>query len=543
MKRNTFYFLVLVGIAIRIAMLVRYDLFAAGGLEHQLSADGVVGLAGKHLVDSRAGSIPASSAGYPGGFDARLAALGFSLFGVGAVALRLFPFVFSLIVPVLVYRFVYVHYSVSAARWATALTAVAPVRFVQSNLKAHDGSAIDAIVLLAAMLLFWRFFILRTRRAWMGFVLGAGAALSVWLHPRMLWYVALIVTLLAVQRRDRRGWRSLVVGLGFAVMVLIGQRIVYPPAIVQSGLSAAEQLPAATRRSAIAQDPRGGGWPTHDRRHGMRAAARDVHRLGAVFGVPSSFARAGESGPLSGVRARMWILPLLVFGIALAACRPRKGRSAWGPIGSDQILGLFVLATIVVGWTGRGVTASVYPLAAMTAGVLCSRLVGARRRWMAVGVAAVLVFQAASWADAWARGPGEGARRSSLLLAKLDEKEINRCFSLNPLYDVVFTSRERVMISPLRQSRFPAYDRQVGEAGRFCYLFEDGELDDPRHASMLALLNRGHPRRRREHAGGFTILYDFEPRPVLSAAELAKVRRSDPGRARLRGKLRRMRGQ
>ena len=534
LKRNTFYLLVLAGLAIRLVLLARYDLFAGTWSGHALSADAAVGLVGKSIAQTGVTPHLTGPSLDPWGLDAYVAATSFSLFGVGAIPLRLIPFVLSLVLAILVYRFFYVHYSVATARWATALVAVAPVGFLQSSLQAHGAVSAHAIFLLAAMLLFWRFSILRERRMWIGLVLGAGAVAAVYLHARALWYVALMVGILALQQRDRRGLLSLAVGAAVAAALLVTLRPAYLPHAGPSGLpgvGAAEvvgeplvagAMTSSTGRFACGDIGRSAGF------------ACGLRRLASVFGVPAP-AASERGGFFAALLGFLWPISLLVFGVSLAACRPRRGRWAWGPVGSDQVLGLLVLATILVGWAARGSMASVYPLAAGSAGVLCSRLVGTRRRWMVAGVAVVMVFQVATWADAWVRGPDRKARADGLLLRKLDELRVDRCFSVQPLYDVAFTSRERVIIAPLRRSHFPAYDRAVLDARHLCYVFEDDQAEDPVHLAMSALLGRRVAGQRSARAGDFTILYDLRPNPVLSAADLAKVRRARAGRDTLVG--------
>jgi len=89
--------------------------------------------------------------------------LSFALFGVNVTALRIVTMTFSLLLAAAVYTFTYRSYSVAAARWATAIVAVAPMYFLQWNLKARGGFIEHVVLLFIVMILFWRFYLAHDR--------------------------------------------------------------------------------------------------------------------------------------------------------------------------------------------------------------------------------------------------------------------------------------------------------------------------------------------------------------------------------------------
>ena len=86
---------------------------------------------GKHIAEGRALPVFFYGQHYLGALEAYAAAAMFALVEPGLIALRTVTFLFSLAVLAVVYRFTYLAYSVSAARWATALVAVSPLYFLQ----------------------------------------------------------------------------------------------------------------------------------------------------------------------------------------------------------------------------------------------------------------------------------------------------------------------------------------------------------------------------------------------------------------------------
>jgi predicted membrane-bound mannosyltransferase len=154
-NRTAFFALVLVGVAFRAWMLTHYGLVSGGDVDVYLADEGIVGLMGKHILEQ--GALPVFFYGqaYLGALEAYCAAAMFALFGVSLTSLRLVPFLFSISLGVIVYRFAYRFHSVAVARWATALVAVAPMYFLQWNLKARGGFIEHVFLLFVVMLVFW----------------------------------------------------------------------------------------------------------------------------------------------------------------------------------------------------------------------------------------------------------------------------------------------------------------------------------------------------------------------------------------------------
>ncbi len=518
-------------------MLTNYGLVNGGEVDVYLADEGIVGLMGKHILSGRELPIFFYGQHYLGALEAYLAAAVFAFLGPGFFQLRLVPFLFSLLIPGLVYRFTYLHYSVAAARWATTIALLAPVYYLQWNLKARGGFVEHIALVLVFMLLFWRFYLHHDRRPGLAFALGVAAGIAVWVNQLALAYVGLMGVLLFFNRDDKRGLATLAVGFFLGSSLLLGYNIVHPFATFRTLARKALLV------NRVDESERGEDWALKGASKRFEALGQGVDKLGIVFGVPpragverlglSSEAR--EDGPLTATRRLLWPLPALVFGVALGAARPRRGRSGWGPVGSDQVLGLFILVTFVVGYVSPRYMLPAYPLAAVLAGVLCARQSGGRRRAIIAGVGLVLIFNLASWADAVMRRDIGDSARVDVLLEKLDELGLTRCFSAAPLYHVVFAANERVIVSALQKDRYPAYSTEVEAANRICYIFREDQQRKRQHQAFMSLLELRGIRYNTAKASVYNIIYWFTPSPVLSAQDLAKVRHQETGRVRIRG--------
>jgi hypothetical protein len=207
------------------------------------------------------------------------------------------------------------------------------------------------------------------------------------------------------------------------------------------------------------------------------------------------------------------------------------------PIGSSMILGILMLVTIVVGYVSPRYMLPAYPLAAVMAAVLLTRLPQPRRALLATGVALVVAFNLAGWADAAAtRGDGQqsggGHARSGssersggeALLAHLTAAGITHCYSAGPLYHLVFISEERVLFSPLQKNRYPAYDKEIEQAESICYVFRDDQARKRQHLALVDLLEKSGVTYQSTHVGGYNIFSSFSPRAAITPDLIARAR-------------------
>jgi len=528
LNRYLFYALLGLGVVMRSLMLAQYGLVDGGEVDVYLADEGIVGLMAKHILEGRALPVFFYGQDYLGALEAYCATALFAVVGVGLETLRMVPYLFSLALLAVVYRFTYRAYSVAAARWATALVAVAPVYFLQWNLKARGGFVEHVVLLFVVMIVFWRFHFAHDRRASTGAALGVAAGVAVWVNQLALAYLFVFAAVLALTPSDRRGLAAAMAGFVLGASLLIGYNVVHPLATVR-----------ALARKAIVMnrvpfEERDESWAFRGVGKRVEAMPQGAGKLGLVFGVPpgADLERLGLSdeqrrgGPLTPLRRLLWWLPAFVFGLALVSCRPRRDADGWEPLGSNAVLGLLGLVTVVVGYVSPRYMLPAYPIAAVAAAVLATRLPVPRRRMLEVGIGAVLAFNVAGWVDAAAMVGEAGTERDAgdALLERLGELGIDRCYSAGPLYHLVFASGEKVLFAPLQKNRYPAYDGEVERTEDICYVFRDDQAEKRQHLTLLGELEKSRVSYQTDRVAEYNILSSFSPRAILSAELISRAR-------------------
>jgi hypothetical protein len=526
--------MVLAGVLMRTAMLTDYALVDGGDVDVYLADEGVVGLMALHIVEGR--SLPVFFYGqdYLGALEAYCAAALFAVLGPGLETLRLVPYLFSLALLAAVYRFTYRAYSVAAARWATSIVAVAPMYFLQWNLKARGGFVEHVVLLFLVMIFFWRFYLEHDRRLVTAAALGVSAGVSLWVNQLALSYVLVFAALLVFATQDRRKLGAAVAGLVVGSSLLIAYNVVHPLATVRALARKAIVL------NRVPVEERGEDWALRGVGERVAAVSQGAGKLGLVFGVPPSEAlerlglseEARTGGPLTPLRRRLWPIPAVVFGLTWLSARPRRAADGGlEPVGSSMVLGILMLVTILVGYVSPRYMLPAYPLGAVMAAVLLTRLPQPRRGLLATGVALVVAFNVAGWADA-AATRGDGQQHSGhtdrsggeALLEHLAATGITRCYSAGPLYHLVFISEERVLFSPLQKNRYPAYDKEIERAERICYVFRDDQGRKRQHLALVDLLEKSGVTYQSTHVGGYNILSSFSPRAAITSDLIARAR-------------------
>ncbi len=507
-------------------MLTHYGLVSGGEVDVYLADEGVVGLMGKHIAAGNELPVFFYGQSYLGALEAYCAAVSFAVFGAGFFALRLVTFCFSIAIGVLLYRFANRFYSVAVARWATALVAVAPMYFLQWNLKARGGFVEHVVLVLAVMSLFWRFYLYHQRDRTTAFLLGLVSGVALWVNQLVGAYLAAMAFLVLLRREDRRGWGAAVAGLVLGSCLLLGYNVVHPLATVRSLARKALVM------NRVKVEERDENWAVRGFEARIAALGDGLDKLGVVFGIPpgDDVERLGMSedsrtgGPAARARRLLFFIPLGVFGAGLWASRPRRGRAGWDVIGSDQLLGLFALITFVVGYVSPRYMLPAYPLAALMAGVLAARAGGAAGRLLQAGIVAVLFFNVAGWVDAASLPAAADEDRGRQLIGFLEGKGIGACYSASPLYHLAFASSERVVFAPLQKDRYPPYDAAVETADSICYVFRDDQTTKRQHLALLALLESRQVRYTVEQVGPYRVMYGFEPRRAIHAADVDALR-------------------
>jgi hypothetical protein len=360
-------------------------------------------------------------------------------------------------------------------------------------------------------------------------VLGLVSGIALWVNQLALPYFLTMAGLLAWQHDDRRGWPALVVGFVLGASLLLVHNVNYPLATARALVRKAVVL------NRVPVEERDEAWIARGMGKRVEAISHGAGKLGLVFGVPPAgdIERLGlsaamrEGGPLTDLRRRLWPIPLLIFGVALVACRPRRGRAGWGPPSSNQLLAIMFLVTFAVGYVSPRYMLPAYPLAAVAVGVLAARTRGGARRATVVGIAAVLVFNAASWADSTrllGAGDGESAEK---LLAELEARDLRRCYAAGPLYHLVFASEERVILAPLQKDRYPPYDAQIESADRICYVYRTDQAEKRQHVAMMGFLGENGISYDNFEAGPYRVLHGFSRREALTPSVIASIRNQE----------------
>ena len=528
MNRYLFYGLLVLGIAMRVVLLARYELVNGGEVDVYLADEGIVGVMGMHILAGRELPVFFYGQHYLGALEAYLAAASFAVFGVGFTSLRLVPLMFSLGLLGVVYDFTYRAYSVAAARWATVLLAVSPAYFLEWNLKARGGFVEHVFLLCLVMLLFWRFHLYHDRSRSLAIALGLSAGIALWVNQLMLAYLIVLGGLLLFSG-DRRWLGTVLAALLVGSSLLIAYNVVHPLATARSLGRKAIVL------NRVPIEDRDESWVVRGVGKRVEALRHGADKLGLVFGVPprEGVEKLGltpeerEGSALTDVRRNLWFIPLLVFGVAFLACRPRRGAGGWGPFASDQILGLLALVTFVVGYVSPRYMLPAYPLAAIMVGVLATRVDASRRTVMTAALAAVLGFNILGWVDNMVVRGGARDDRGERLLARLEAEGLTRCYSAAPLYHLVFESEEGVVFSPLQKDRYPAYNAEVERAESICYVFRDDQRSKRQHVAMMRYLEDEGIAYSTATSEPYRILYAFTPRKRLSGEAIARIRHQE----------------
>ena len=142
-------------------------------------------------------------------------------------------------------------------------------------------------------------------------------------------------------------------------------------------------------------------------------------------------------------------------------------------------------------------------------------------------MAAVLIFNLASWVDA-ARLLGTGASAHTGALAEaLGSRGLSKCYSAGPLYHVVFESAESLVMVPLQKDRYPAYGDEVGSADEICYVFRSDQTAKRQHVALMRFLGEQGVSYDKFEVGEYRVLHRFKPREALTVEAIANIRRQE----------------
>ncbi len=528
-NRYLFFITLVVGIAARCAMLFNYELVNGGEVDVYLADEGVVGLMAKHILEGREWPVFFYGQDYLGALEAYCVALAFRLVGVTQFGLRLVPFLFSVGILAAVYRFAYRTYSVAAARWATALVALAPAYFLQWTLKARGGFVEHILLVFLMLLWLFRVYFDHDRKPSTAVLFGFICGVAVWVNQLALGYLFIMVALLALDRSDRRGLPAMLAGFAVGASLLLTYNVVRPLATVRALARKAVVL------NRVPEEERDDRWVARGIAKRVEALKDGADKLGLVFGVPpgASVERLGmtsaerHGATFTRVRRYVWMLPLLFFGMALFAAQRPYALLSWERLGPGHVLSVFFVITIAIGYVSPRYMLPAYPLAAVLAGALISRLREKRQVLMTAGCALVIGYNLVGWADAVALAAAARPRDGTDLVASLRTRGWTHCYSAGPLYHLIFASAEEVILTPLQKNRYPPYDRAVEASPAICYVYREDQADKRQHLEMMELLGRQGVTYGVATVGPYRVLHDITPRDTLSREVIGEIRRQE----------------
>jgi len=468
-----------------------------------ISDEGVVGLMARHIL---AGARPVFYYGqyYLGALEAYCTAAVFRMLGESMTTLRLVPTLFAAGWIPLVGTIAARIYGTRAGLLAAALAAL-PSQFVFDwGFKARGGFAehVALLLLLFCLLLPALERASNLRSAAIGFVAG----LSLWVNQLAIAYLPIWVSALWLWAplRRRHVWALVVAGcLGAAPLLyanaiepLCTVRALITEARSSRRLQLAAQMSEGDRARDYRAVPLLEVLGPQSRRDGSWSFSGTATALLLLLGSSATFARAVRHRVQDPVRFRAH---LLLFGFALATVFVGTAGFFGQPVGRYQLLLYPILCILAVGWLSRWST-----------------------RWATAITALCLFVQAVQLAM-----PPAGDRRTpaAAVAAALIDRDLRYGYSAGLMYDVVFQSRERVLIEPIERSRYAPYGRLVGRADRIFYVYRDDQEEKAVHRAVLARLENAGVRYRRLDIGEYHVLFDFIPADLLSADVVARIRR------------------
>lgn len=468
-----------------------------------LGDEGAHGLMALHILGG-ARPIFYYGAFYHGAFDAYLSAAAFWLFGDSLAGLRLIPTSFALASIPLAYGIGQRLYGRRAALLAAALVAV-PSRFVfeWGTLSLCGYCGFTAFVLLMcflALLLFERVTPLRVG------LLGFAAGVSIWSNQLTITYAAVIGAALWVWAPFRRRHVAvLAVTVAVGMAPLIYGNIAYP-------LSTVRQLGRkALFAWTLSKEPRDGT---------DAAPPRTYESLPVLQVLGAQQRRDGRYSLLGAVGA--FVLALGFFG-GLKRCWTARGRDPADYRRHLVILGLVAvaLAVGVGGFLGQPIGRYQLPLYPLLAVLAAGWLVRRGPRLAGVVVAVVVAAQAALIAVPSVAGE---RTETGTVLQALERLDLRHGYAAGPMYEIIFRSREHVILVPLDHPRYTPYTRAVAAADRVFYIYRTDQEAKHAHRALVSHLRDENVAYEHFVVGDYRILYGFAPKEAMSPAAIAAVR-------------------
>jgi hypothetical protein len=470
-----------------------------------VATEGLMGIRALQILSGARPVFLVDGAYFHGSLEAYVTAVAFRLFGTSMTILRLVPTLLAMGWVVLTGLLAARVYGKRAGYLAAALMAL-PAQFVfEWGCTAWSGYARIVWLLIGVYLLV--LLLGRVTAPRIG-ALGFVAGISVWETLLSLGSIAVYaLALLAWVRLTRRQWALLLIAGAIGVAPLIYGNVQHPLASVRA-MGARVRLSLVWHRgfAQLPEEEEGhthffqstplfqvlGAQPRHDGRWSVTGSASALLLMvGAVGGAWMSYRRRRQNP--------------FVFRCAmvLLAC-----------VGMGFVSG-------VSGFYGEPVARYSVPLYPAACVLAAGWLVCA---WPRAAVPIVALLAVTNAAQLAAPIRGEARAPAPAVVDALLAHGLSRGFGADNMYDLVFDSRERVIIQPIEWTWIQRYGDIVLAADRPFYLYRDDQEHKVSYQVFMGYLaNRGIQYRRFDIAE-YHVLYDFEPRGSINAQAIKEMR-------------------
>jgi hypothetical protein len=486
-------------LALRLLYLLQPWRIERGELPAFLSDEGVVGLMAMHILS---GARPLFFYGqyYLGALEAYLVAPMFWAFGESLTVLRAVPTLFAISWIPLTYGIAQRLYGRRAALLSAAVVALPSPFVFEWGFKARGGFAEHVTLMLLLLWLMLKALqrVSRPLLAGLGFVAG----LSIWVNQLALAYVPLFAC--ALWSWLRPGWKQLkllIIAAAFGIAPLIYGNVINPFCTFQA-LTGKVRTSVFRARLGEHRDP------------SYRAL---LEVLGAQHGLDGKWSVAGTIGTL-----------LLVASALAGARRALLARTAAQTRYRGEILLVaLVLASLVAGaggFTGQPVgryQLVLYPVL----GLLSVGWLDQRSPVLGVAVTGILVL--CQGAGIAAPGGVDGRTPRRLVVEALRQHGLQYGYGAGQVYDLIFESRESVVIVPIdqEQSHYQPYEESAAATDKVFYLYRDNQIANWPHRIFMDNLTANRVRYATMDVGYYHVLFGFQPAGSVSPQFVAEVRR------------------
>jgi 4-amino-4-deoxy-L-arabinose transferase-like glycosyltransferase len=496
-----------VGIALRAYFLFNYELIDAKEHVIFLSDEGIVGLMAKHIASGTDFPLFFYGQNYLGAFEAYVAALLFSVFGVSNFTLKVVPVIFSVILLFVVYLLGKRLFNPWVGVVSALLVAVPSPYFFAWGFKARGGFIEHVVFSVLIFFVFSLIYFHRKSSFWLYALLGFLSGITLWINQLVILYLAILGILLWLKRRvllDKAKLVTLVLPflLGASPLIL---------ANIQEPFGTAKTL--LLKQFKVKRDIGRYDNSTKIIKFIKGSSARlkqilpeTLQSLSILFGKEQTWIDESEIPQttrienLPGVPRFFWLVIPLFFGCALLAGCYRKIRvtilslvrgkclSCMKDLDKMDLLLLLFGVSLLTYFSPRFLLVC-YPLAAIVAAAFFDNLRGVYVKALYAALLVGTISLNAYGIVDLALNQRDGS--IAKLITTLEAKGCNYGYSTGPMYQIAFLSLERTIFVPIdSKSRYPDHEIEVGKASRVCYVFIPDQVLEKNHRAFTKLLEQ-----------------------------------------------------